>query len=338
MSKSADVKTTGTNSGSESGSENGAKPVRQQLEKTNITKPIPGADASPNLPTNDAGPEHEQVASNNPNVDAPTSEAPAKAPKKKRSFDDLTADEQREGRGSVAEASEGHTRKRSRDVKSGEFSRANGVRMSPEAFIQEEQEEEQKLSHKLDENGEGDGGAASAGVEKKDLEAPETMDSAQNEMEDEELPNVDRTSHTKPAASTHDAEAAGRRPPSAMRKRNAAELTPSSPEKGDTGTIRKPSKSPVPEGKRSRLSGEDDEQRRGSPSPSRSPRKRSREVLKEEEEREQKIAATDDTVKRKSMEDERPNLAPPAQGATKAIDASTAVELRQSTSPAKVYV
>ena len=355
-------------SGSESGSENGARPVRRQLEKTNITKPSREAIMTSDDTNVDPTEEAKQPTTPDP-IDSSAQE-PRGRITKKRSFDDLTADESQQNDNRSTEPAEGHTRKRSRDVKSGEYSKTNGVRVSTGPDIEEEEDEEldktaakdptkdtsasasvgsesgdeemnnalsggeeNKAEHHARPTGNqtaedaetvlaGAGNQNTKDVFSKNTEATE-MDVSEATEKKDVPPEVEgHTSTMNLATSTNNSGSSYLRAHSAARKRDANELDPTSPVKVKAAPSQRgdQDRSPLLEGKRSRLPEDEDEKERRTPSPARSPKKRSREELDEAYQRDQKIPATDETVARRSMEEERPSLSAIEEYATKSVD------------------
>ena len=287
--ESALKKTLRSKSDSESGSESGARPVRRQLEKTNITKPTEDAVMTTSAP---AGVEHAEqppVALSDQNGGPSAEDAPVKTTTKKRSFDDLNDQESRAADDQNARAMEGRALKRSRDVRSGDFSGANGARLSPEPGIRETNDEDMKSEKDV---------VVSDKVASEEVLARSTLTSpekAKLKIEDEEMHNVDtgKSGHVAIAKSSAPDEPEVTSP-------SQTEAAPAQQSKRDLSPH---------DAKRAEPSDVAGARARTSPSPSRSPKKRSRDHLDEDYQREQKLAATDETVARRSMEDERPELA-----------------------------
>ena len=203
----------------DSGSDTGEKPVRERLKHTTIAKSAPDA--------------YDRVEEDN---DAPMEESSGEAmasetvgnniggqprPARKRSLEDLNNPE--DFKDSQTSITGGHIRKRSRDVKTGDVTKNDSRRVSPEPTVEEENEDTSISSQ------------------------------TNGDIEDNEGPNADNVS--------------------------SVEMNTPPPEK-QTGSQSSAILSPR--------------------------KKRSRDHLESDTQREQKIAATDETRARRSSEEQRP--------------------------------
>ena len=301
-------------SDSESGSESGARPVRRQLEKTNITKPSQDAVMTADAPTSVEHYEPTPITTSDQNGGASAEDTPAKITKKKRSFDDLNDQESHAADDRNARAVEGRAQKRSRDVRSGDFSMVNGIRVSPEPEIRETKDEDMQSEKE-------------AAAQDKARSEKEPTTTIPTKAEDGKLKAVDeemRSAHTSESGDKFKKE------PSI-----AGEVDEMSQSQPDVAAAKQSERdlSPTQDGKNAQASDGAGAKSRNSPSPSRSPKKRSRDHLDEDYQREQKLAATDESVARRSMEEERPELS-----SVKKEDAPLAATKKEAeASPAKVF-
>ena len=138
---------------SASDNETSERPVREKLKKTSIAS-IPKS--GPHLPRNDftfepdAQTEGQGLANDSSDIQEPvnTQAEPRGRRLRKRSFDDLEAEEDTVGDRSIPGQS-GHSRKRSRDVRIGEETKGDERLRRPDQIpVQEEEEDEAGVVHK----------------------------------------------------------------------------------------------------------------------------------------------------------------------------------------------